>query len=72
MTRLFASAVLALTATAALVAQDARDQEGPLAQFSSQVQLVEVYASVTDARGEPVTGLRQGHAHRFRPGCPAG
>src|SRR5688572_5580901 len=57
MTRLFASAVLALTATAALVAQDARDQEGPLAQFSSQVQLVEVYATVTDAKGEPVTGL---------------
>ena len=32
----------------------------PVAQFSSSVQLVEVYASVTDARGEPVTGLRQG------------
>jgi Ca-activated chloride channel homolog len=28
-------------------------------QFSSRVQLVEVYASVTDAAGEPVTGLRQ-------------
>ena len=32
--------------------------EGPVAQFSSRVQLVEVYASVTDERGEPVTGLR--------------
>ena len=37
-------------------------QEGPqepIAQFSSSVQLVEVYASVTDAKGEPVTGLKQ-------------
>ena len=31
--------------------------EGPLAQFASQVQLVEVYATATDARGEPVIGL---------------
>ena len=29
-----------------------------LPQFSSRVQLVEVYASVTDAAGEPITGLR--------------
>jgi Ca-activated chloride channel family protein len=28
-------------------------------QFSSGVNLVEVYASVTDSRGEPLTGLRQ-------------
>jgi Ca-activated chloride channel family protein len=28
-----------------------------LPQFSSSVQLVEVYATVTDAKGEPVTGL---------------
>src|SRR5207253_10599698 len=34
-------------------------QEGSLAQFSSQVQLVEVYATVTGDRGELVTGLRQ-------------
>jgi Ca-activated chloride channel family protein len=31
----------------------------PRPQFSSRVQLVEVYASVTDAGGEPVTGLTQ-------------
>ena len=31
----------------------------PLPSFSSSVQLVEVYATVTDAKGEPVTGLRQ-------------
>src|SRR3954469_10700582 len=30
-----------------------------LPQFSSRVQLVEVYATVTDAAGQPVTGLRQ-------------
>jgi Ca-activated chloride channel family protein len=32
---------------------------GVSGQFSSGVSVVEVYASVTDARGEPVTGLRQ-------------
>jgi Ca-activated chloride channel family protein len=32
-------------------------QQGPVAQFSSSVQLVEVYATVTDQRGELVTGL---------------
>ena len=52
---LAAPAVLAVAAVAALGAQ----QEGPLAQFSSQVQLVEVYATVTDAKGQPVTGLRR-------------
>ena len=30
------------------------------AQFTSGVSLVEVYASVTDAKGEPITGLAQG------------
>ena len=34
-------------------------QEPPVAQFASSVQLVEVYATVTDAKGEPVTGLRE-------------
>lgn len=52
---LAAPAVLAVAAVAALGAQ----QEGPLAQFSSQVQLVEVYATATDAKGQPVTGLRR-------------
>jgi Ca-activated chloride channel homolog len=32
---------------------------GLFAQFSSGVQLIEVYATVTDAKGELVTGLRQ-------------
>jgi len=45
--------ILVVSAIAALGAQD------PVAQFSSQVQLVEVYATVTDAGGEPVMGLRR-------------
>lgn len=64
MTRFVAPAVLVLAATAGLIAQerwpeDRPAQEGPLARFSSQVQLVEVYATVTDAKGEPVTGLKR-------------
>jgi Ca-activated chloride channel homolog len=46
---LFCSAALLVTA---------RAQE-QIPQFSSRVQLVEVYATVTDRNGEPVTGLRQ-------------
>jgi Ca-activated chloride channel homolog len=34
-------------------------QNGPIPQFSSRVQLVEVYATVTDRNGEPLTGLKQ-------------
>jgi Ca-activated chloride channel family protein len=48
-------AALSLGAVAGVTAR----QDGPVAQFSSQVQLVEVYATVTDAKGEPVTGLRR-------------
>jgi Ca-activated chloride channel family protein len=59
MTRLLAPAVLALAATAGLIAQDGQGQESPVAQFSSQVQLVEVYATVTDAKGELMTGLKR-------------
>ena len=40
-------------AVGALAAQD------QLPAFSSSVQLVEVYATVTDEKGELVTGLRQ-------------
>ena len=53
--RLLGPVVLAVVTAAGLTAQ----QEGPRARFSSQVQLVEVYCHVTDARGEPVTGLRR-------------
>ena len=56
----YAPVVLALAATAGLTAQQQDpEQEGLPARFSSQVQLVEVYATVTDARGEPVTGLKR-------------
>jgi Ca-activated chloride channel family protein len=55
MRRLIVAAAIALAGSAVVVAQ----QEGSLARFSSQVQLVEVYATVTDERGELVTGLRQ-------------
>jgi Ca-activated chloride channel family protein len=50
---MFAVAVLG---TAAVVGVAAR-QSAPIAQFSSQVQLVEVYATVTDAAGGVVTDL---------------
>jgi Ca-activated chloride channel homolog len=56
MRRLIVAATVALIGSAAAAA---RAQEGSLAQFSSQVQLVEVYATVTDDKGELVTGLRQ-------------
>jgi Ca-activated chloride channel homolog len=54
MRRLMLAVAVALAGGAVATAQ-----EGSLAQFSSQVQLVEVYATVTDDRGELVTGLRQ-------------
>jgi Ca-activated chloride channel homolog len=55
MRRLIVAAAVAFAGSAVVAAQ----QEGSLARFSSQVQLVEVYATVTDERGELVTGLRQ-------------
>ncbi len=55
MRRLIVAGAVAFAGTAVMTAQ----QEGSLARFSSQVQLVEVYATVTDERGELVTGLRQ-------------
>jgi Ca-activated chloride channel family protein len=53
-----AAAVIAVGGVGARAQQDA-GQEGPLATFSSQAQLVEVYATVTDQNGELVTGLRR-------------
>ena len=46
-------AVAVLTLGAAVSARQ-------LPQFATTVEVVEVYASVTDARGEPLTGLSQG------------
>jgi Ca-activated chloride channel family protein len=48
--------LLSGTAVVALLISTLAAQE-QLPQFSSSVQLVEVYATVTDAKGEPVTGL---------------
>jgi Ca-activated chloride channel family protein len=41
-----------------------------VAQFSSLVQLVEVYSSVTDSEGEPVTGLKQSDFEVFEDDRP--
>lgn len=57
MPKLFVPVVLALAVIARPTAQ--QEQQDPVARFSSDVQLVEVYATVTDAKGELVTGLRQ-------------
>jgi Ca-activated chloride channel homolog len=49
-----------IIALAVLVALSARTANtGLFAQFSSGVQLIEVYATVTDDKGELITGLRQ-------------
>jgi Ca-activated chloride channel homolog len=44
----------------AFPAAQSRAQEESQARFSSGVQAVEVYATVTDSAGEPVTGLQAG------------
>ena len=51
---------------------DARGAPGESrrAQFSSSVQLVEVYVTVTDAKGEPVTGLRESDFAVFENAAP--
>jgi len=47
----------------------AQEQES-VARFSSRVQLVEVYASVIAANGEPVMGLRRADFEVFEDGRP--
>ena len=62
MTKAFVPAVLALLSvvSAPLAVGIAASQgQDPLPQFSSQVQQVEVYATVTDAKGGLVTGLQR-------------
>ena len=63
MTRRFAPIFIAF----ALVAPVAQER---VPQFSSSVQLVEVYATVTDANGEPVTSLRQSDFEVLEDGVP--
>jgi Ca-activated chloride channel family protein len=55
---------------AVLVATGGLVSPGLRAQFSSGVQLIEVYATVTDAKGELVTGLRQSDFQVFENGRP--
>jgi Ca-activated chloride channel homolog len=62
-----AALVLGLTVS---VAPSAPRAQEPSARFSAGTQLVEVYATVTDARGELVTGLRQGDFEVFEDGKP--
>ena len=57
MTRTFALVFIVFALAVATRAQDPVSQDVPA--FTSGVQLVEVYATVTDAKGELVTGLRQ-------------
>ena len=64
MTRTLASLLLVSALVAATRAQD------QIPAFSSSVQLVEVYATVTDAKGELVTGLRQSDFEVFEDGSP--
>ncbi len=64
MTRTIAPIFIASALAAAPLAQER------LPQFSSSVQLVEVYATVTDARGELVTGLRQSDFEVLEDGMP--
>ena len=60
---------LALVAPAGAALGVAVSQE-PIAQFSTGVQLVEVYVTVTDADGRLVTGLRQQDFEVFEDGAP--
>jgi Ca-activated chloride channel family protein len=53
------AAVLCVAAAAGLTGSRARGFQQPIAQFSTGVQLVEVYATVTDANGGLVTGLKR-------------
>jgi Ca-activated chloride channel family protein len=64
MTKIFAPVLIAFALAVAPVAQE------QVPQFSSSVQLVEVYATVTDAKGEPVTGLRQSDFEVLEDGAP--
>ena len=59
-----------LTIGTMLAAALALADPGLFAQFSSGVQLIEVYATVTDAKGELVTGLRQADFQVFENDRP--
>jgi Ca-activated chloride channel family protein len=56
--------------TAALLLAGVLLGEGASAQFTSGVNVVEVYVSVTDAKGQPVKGLTQGDFEVSEDGRP--
>src|SRR5262245_35314211 len=62
--KLFVPLVICACALSGVAAQE---QES-VARFSSRVQLVEVYASVIAANGEPVMGLRRADFQVFEDG----
>jgi len=68
MTRTFALVFVVFAMAVATRAQDPSAQDVPA--FTSGVQLVEVYATVTDANGELVTGLRQSDFEVLEGGAP--
>ena len=51
--------ILLVSLASAAVAMPLAQEQEQVPRFSSSTQLVEVYATVTDAQGGPVTGLRQ-------------
>lgn len=51
--------LLVFAVVAAVVGAPRAQEQEQVPRFSSSTQLVEVYATVTDAQGGPVTGLRQ-------------
>ncbi len=67
MTRILALLLIMAIAAAGALQGQAQEQ---LPQFSSSVQLVQVYATVTDAKGGPVTGLRQSDFEVLEDGVP--
>jgi Ca-activated chloride channel family protein len=67
MTRIRLSLILAFAAAIGAAGVNGQDQ---LPRFSSSTQLVEVYATVTDAKGQPVTGLRQSDFEVRENGVP--
>ena len=77
MMKLFVATILALAAAAGLEVYAeglngcAECQQGETpARFASGVHLVEVYATVVDAKGEPVTGLQQGDFEVYESNQP--
>lgn len=53
------AAILCVACVTGFTVSTARGSQQPTAQFSAGVQLVEVYATVTDANGGLVTGLKR-------------